>query len=163
MVQVLPAGDEFAYSKVMSRIGEAGTGTMVADPYIGFEEVLDLARSTGVTRILAAKRGRDGGKKRLEAIRAGVLHLKADRVIQVRVAGKELHDRFVIPAVGPVTMIGMSLNGVGSTVTIITPIGDQGGAVRDAYEELWDAAEVLATSVDPVDGDDGEGEGPPSQ
>ena len=119
---------------------------MLADPYLRSDDVLALAASTGVDRILVGERG----KSRHDAIRAGVPALAVERVIEVRVAGRELHDRCLIPAAGPITVIGGSLNGAGSNITIVTQINDPEGAVRTSYEDLWDSAEILARSKAPV-------------
>lgn len=147
VVEVLSVGDEFALSRILARIGAAGPDAMLADPYLTHRDALSLAATTGVTRLLVGERGK---AKERDAIRAALPAMTLDRLVKARVAGKELHDRCLIPVTGPVTMIGGSLNGAGKHLTILTPFEDPSGAVRTTYETLWGSADPLAESAPPL-------------
>lgn len=154
VVQVVASDDPHALVKVMGHIGAVGPGAMLADPYVRLEEALRLATSTGVDRVLVG-----GGPARAKAnaeMRAALDLAPIGRVFEVRVAGKELHDRCLVPRSGPVTMIGGSLNTFGKRSVVLTTVEDRDGAVRRTYEDLWTQAEPLVqhTPPDDVEADD---------
>ncbi|QXC59903.1 hypothetical protein KSP35_16180 [Aquihabitans sp. G128] len=154
VVEVVASNDPHALVKVMGHIGSAGLGAMLADPYVGLEQALRLLTSTGVDRVLVG--GGDARAKANAEMRAALDVAPIGRVFEVRVAGRELHDRCLVPRSGPVTMIGGSLNTFGKRSVVLTTVEDREGAVRRTYEDLWSKAETLVkcTPPDEVELDD---------
>jgi hypothetical protein len=84
-------------------------------------------------------------KRELDLLATGLAALPPERQLEIRIA-TALHDRYLIPREeGRVTMLGMSLGGIGKKVSTITTLGEVASvALRDAHEALWRDAETLA-------------------
>lgn len=156
-VMVLGTGDSLGLPRIMGKIGAAGAA-LLADPYLKLEDAMHIAMSTGVDRILISERSKERDR---DAIRAAFSRLPTDRVVEVRVAGRELHDRFLISDDGSVTSIGGSLNGASKHVMVLHDLADSQNEIRKAYDKMWKNAELLvktATAGGPVD--DARSDGP---
>jgi len=131
---VLAAGDEWATTDVLRMVKQAGPCLLV-DPYCREPQLNDLVRHTDTTRVLV------GPTVESEAFDLTLGVVKSPRNLEIRVSAN-IHDRHVIPDVGQVLALGMSLNGLGSTkASIIVHLGDDiSAAVRQIHEELWTSA-----------------------
>lgn len=144
---VLEQGNEFAFASVVAKIAEIGECTFV-DPYFGAGEVEVVFRTTSVTRVIT------GGKpaNRVRTLAAAVAALRAGGVEtpEIRVSD-DFHDRYIVPASGPVWLLGTSLNGVGNRLSTMVelPEAPAGAAVRQAVAKAWDEGAALAASVEP--------------
>jgi hypothetical protein len=68
------------------------------------------------------------------------------RPVEVR-SSTELHDRVLVADDGDVLTVGTSLNGVGRTTTVMTPIPSPAReSLRDEYERLWSEATLVGPS-----------------
>ncbi len=139
---VLEPGDPLALVRVVGKIAEVGPALLV-DPYFRLDQLGHIATVTKVERVLTSKRVTEADRQVLEL---GVKTLTLDRPFEVRVAPKELHDRFLIPATGEVRQLGSSLNSVGSVVTVFSRLRDGAEQLRGRYEDMWRDAAPLASA-----------------
>lgn len=138
-VLVLEAGDSFAYAEVTVRLSNVGQATLV-DPWLRVEQLLHVAQFTEVIRILV------GQGVNQNQLKAAVGSLNLPRPFEVRVS-PEVHDRYFVPKVGTVDVLGTSLNGVGKRPTILTPLDVAGSnAVRRLVDGMWKKASPLAVA-----------------
>jgi hypothetical protein len=155
---VLDPDNPFAYAQALGALSQAERALLV-EPYLRLEQLIDVEKLGNIERVLVGSRL--SGKDR-ELLATGLAALPADRPLEIRVA-KDLHDRYLIPATeGRVTMLGMSLGGIGKKVSTITTLGEVASiALRDAHEEIWTDAEVLRTNRAPsAEADPGAGDAP---
>jgi hypothetical protein len=135
---VVTPDDPLAYPKVIGHIGQLDK-VMLVDPYIDSLSLYLLGGEARVERILTGKKM---GKGKLGELKATLGRLDQGSRPEVRTS-QTLHDRFVL-ASDSVWTIGSSLNGIGKSLTVITPIrGQEGDALRAKLEEQWDAAMLL--------------------
>jgi hypothetical protein len=142
---VLSPSDELSYARLIGSIAAVGKCALV-DGYFTVNSLLDVVQRTDVQRILVRPDHQKTGRN--AALAQGVAGLRIDRPFEIRI-GDQIHDRFVIPASGPVRFIGTSLSGVGRRVALTGQIGDEAtsNALRDVFEEAWSNSEVLAKAT----------------
>lgn len=136
----LDPDDPAALSAVVKRLASLGKALLV-DPYLRLEQLNLIAGYTEIDRVLIT----DAVEKPERSAMAHALsNTVINRPIEVRVAKKsEVHDRYVIPEVGPVTFIGSSIGTVGRRPTVIGQLRDTADEVRARYENVWRSASVL--------------------
>lgn len=139
---ILDPKDPFSYARVIGRIARHGNA-LIADPYFRLDQLLDIVQRTEVTRVLTSTKI---SKAERAALATAVQSLNLPRSFEIRVAdGKEMHDRYFIPAKGPVEFLGTSLNQVGQKFTVVAPIDDPAATViRKSFEDLWSKSAVVA-------------------
>ncbi len=103
-----------------------------------------LTRVEGTWELVSPARREQVGTADLEGLRTGIEQLTLTRPFEVRVAGRELHDRYLIPPTGSVTYLGSSINGIGHVVTAMARISDGADELRSTYEEIWTESKSLA-------------------
>ncbi len=141
-VVVLEPGDPIALGRVVERLASSGDALLV-DPYFRLDQLLLIIDRTVVTRVLTSERVDAEG---LEGLQTSTERLTLPRPFEIRVASRELHDRYVIPATGAVTNIGSSMNGLGHVLTAMSSISDGADEVREMYERMWTESSVLASA-----------------
>ena len=142
---ILEATDSTAFARVVGRIADAGPALLV-EPYFRLDVFMPITEFTGVTRVLGSERT---DKTSRDVLGLAIEKLILDRPFEVRVASREVHDRYVIPDSGSVQFIGASLNGLGQVATAMGVINDGSEEIRRLYESIWDASDVLATAKRP--------------
>ena len=142
---VLQPDDPIALARVVERFARAGDALLV-EPYFRLEHLLLVTNSTEITRVLTSERTNQADRS---ALKTGVEALTLARRFEVRVTGRELHDRGLIPPAGNATLIGSSLNSVGRVVTVMTEVDDGADQLRSVYERMWDEATHLASASQP--------------
>jgi hypothetical protein len=141
-VIVLEPGDPTVLGRVVERLASCGDGLLV-DPYFRLDQLMMVASQTELTKILISERLDRGSR---EGLKTGIEQLVLPRPLEVRVAGRELHDRYLIPTSGSITAIGSSVNGVGTVVTAMNIIVDGADDLRTTYEKMWAEAVPLASA-----------------
>ncbi|MGV0859894.1 hypothetical protein ABQE96_12035 [Mycobacteroides chelonae] len=165
-VVVLGRADPLAYPTLVGQLAAAGPGLLV-DPYLKLEDVHMVVVSTQLTRLLVS--GKPQNKGPVSAMQAYLESPSLGRHVEVR-ASNTLHDRVLISDDGDVLTLGTSLNGVGHTTTVLTPIPSPAReSLKDEYERLWlEASPVGPPSTDgakepkDMDGTEDEQETPPA-
>jgi hypothetical protein len=139
---LLAAGDEWATRDIMRAVQQSGPG-MLVDPYCREEQLNDIARYTETTRVLI------GPSVASENFDLTLARIKPPRRLELRVS-VDIHDRHVIPDVGPVLAFGASLNGVGrNKPTIVARLSEaMSGIVRQTYSDLWRKAIIWSAPHD---------------
>lgn len=143
-VTVDPA-DKMSFARLLNQFNNLGPGLLV-DPYLRLEQFLEVADATPVTRVLTSSRafGTEAQRRLYQRALSA-----ADGKILVRHIDK-LHDRHYIPETGNIWMLGVSLNGVGKNVSVLTQLGEESSRVlREAYEGYWQDASVLEPVENP--------------
>jgi hypothetical protein len=139
-VVVLEPGDPVALGRVVEHFARSGNALLV-DPYFRLDHLMLVVGRTVLTRVLTSERVDTAD---LQGLRTGIEQLTLTRPFEVRVAGRELHDRYLIPPTGSVTYLGSSMNGIGHVVTAMARISDGADELRRTYEEIWTEATSLA-------------------
>jgi hypothetical protein len=139
---VIEAHDSLAFARVVQRIAEAGPALLV-DPYFRLEELLTIVTSTSVTRVLTSERTT---AEQRTGLKLGVESLQIDRPFEVRVATREVHDRYLIADEGEVQFVGTSLNSLGRTSTAMGKVHDGAVQLRELYEKVWRESSPLASA-----------------
>lgn len=137
---VLESTDATALARVVGRIGQSGSALLV-EPYFRLDHLMTIIEYTEVTRVLASERTTENDRKTLKL---GVEKLVLGRQFEVRVASREVHDRYVIPDRGRVQFIGASLNSLGQVATAMGTVNDGADEIRRLYESIWDDSPVLS-------------------
>lgn len=138
-VVVLEAHDPLAYPLLVGQLANAGAGLLV-DPYLKLDGLHRIIVSTQLSRLLVSVKS---GKSELSAMQTHLDSASLGRRVEVRKSTK-LHDRYLIADDNSVFTLGTSLNGVGRTTTVFTPMPEKAAAVlREEYEQLWDNAELV--------------------
>jgi hypothetical protein len=151
-VVVLEAEDPLAYPKLVGQLVNAGAG-MLVDPYLKLDGLAGIVDITQLTRLLVSVKT---GKPELAAMQTHLDSPRLSRRVEVRKSTK-LHDRILLAEDRSVFTLGTSLNGVGSTTTVLSPMPLEAAAVlRDLYEQRWAEAELVGPQ--PV-ADEGDGDG----
>lgn len=138
---VLEKGDPIALARVVSKIAELGPSLLV-EPYFRLDVLMPVFQNTQVTRVLTSERA---GTKDLENLSLGLSKLVSDRPFEVRAAGREIHDRYIIPDAGPAHFLGASLNGLGQIVTAMGHLRDLSDPLRATYDSIWKDSRVIGT------------------
>jgi hypothetical protein len=141
-VVVLQPNDPVALGKVVEHFAKAGDALLV-DPYFRLDQLTLVVGRTVLTRVLTSERVTEA---ELAGLQTSVEQLLLPRAFEVRVASRELHDRYLIPPSGPITLLGSSMNSIGHVVTAMTPLSDGADDLRRTYENLWDGSRVLASA-----------------
>ena len=154
-VVVLESNDPLAYPLLVGQLAEAGEGLLV-DPYLKVDGLHRVIQSTRLTRLLVT------GKHNASEIAAMQTYLDSPslaRRIEMR-SSTELHDRILLTDDETVLTLGTSLNSIGRTTTVLTPMPPTAGDVlRAKYEEIWDTGLLVGPQPDEVgEGQDDEDE-----
>lgn len=140
-VVILKADDPLAYPKLIGALASYGDALLV-DPYLGLEELDQITNGTSISRVLVSNSKRTEPKRK--GMAAYLASTQLTRDIEVR-ASDGLHDRQVFTEDKKVFMLGTSLNGVGKSTTMLSPVPEPGAsAMNDHYSTLWDAAVSIA-------------------
>lgn len=144
-VEVLAKGP-LSYGRVIGRIAEHDH-PMLVDAYFDVNSVAEIILHTSVSRILLAEKPDKRGKSRVAAVIGALSRFDlSDRPLELR-SCTELHDRFVVPAEGPIEAIGTSLNSAHRHLTTYVTIeGPEASVLRDHLEGLWSSARALFPS-----------------
>jgi len=139
-VVVLGREDPLAYPILVGQIAAAGTGLLV-DPYLKLADLHTIVVSTQLTRLLVS--GKPNNRSAVAAMEAYLGSQSLPRSIEVR-SSSGLHDRVLIADDGDVLTVGTSLNGIGRTTTVMTPIPSPAReSLRHEYERLWSEAALV--------------------
>ncbi|MDG4796958.1 hypothetical protein [Micromonospora sp. WMMD1082] len=142
-VVVLGREDPLAYPILVGQFAAAGTGLLV-DPYLKLADLHTIVVSTQLTRLLVS--GKPNNRGVVASMEAYLGSKSLARQIEVR-SSEGLHDRVLIADDGDVLTVGTSLNGVGRTTTVMTPIPSPARkSLRDEYERLWSEATLVGPS-----------------
>ncbi|UOG23669.1 hypothetical protein MTX80_22875 (plasmid) [Gordonia amicalis] len=158
-VVVLKADDPLAYPQLVGQLANIGEGLLV-DPYLKLNDLHRIVVSTGLTRLLVT--GVRNNQRELAAMQTYLDSPSLSRDIEVR-CSMELHDRLLIAddEEEPILTLGTSLNGVGRKLTVLSPVpSSEHSTLRDAYETIWENAELVGPEYDEDDEDDEDDEGP---
>lgn len=142
---VIRPDDPLNYAMLTRAVAEAGAG-MLCDPYFKPDMLRWLSASTSVQRVLV-KRARQK-KERLDQEQLFPVFLGAvtrDVALEVRITDDDsFHDRGLVAANGDVILIGTSLTGIGTHLTVVVPLPEVAGRPwREHHERLWEAAERI--------------------
>lgn len=143
--------DPMAYARIFHLISGHGSGLLI-DPYLKFDGLVDVMEISGIDRVLTSN---DNARNRLAIFARALGASPTPPAVRTTGLGK-LHDRFFIPDEGPVFTLGSSLNSITKRPGVVTPIADEAAsaAIRKAYAEIWNDADVVAAT--PTEGDDAE-------
>ena len=139
----------------MGQLTDAGEGLLV-DPYLKLDILHRIVTSTHLTRLLVS--GKSSNRAEIAAMQTYLDSASLSRHVEVRTS-TELHDRYLLADDGPVLTLGTSLNGVGRTTTVLTPMPSGAREVlRETYERLWADASLVGPQPveDETDGEDDE-------
>lgn len=144
--------DTFAYARLLGRLS-ALEDTLMIDPYIDQQQLIELAQLPRLRRVLTSLPGRNTTDKEARRVRLSMVMSKVNRPLELRIApAGVLHDRIMIPEMGGVVQLSSSLNSITERVSIVTTLGaDLSASLRQHYDEIWrDADTILApTENDP--------------
>jgi hypothetical protein len=150
-VVVLGKEDPLAYPILVGQFAAAGTGLLV-DPYLKLADLHTIVVSTQLTRLLMS--GKTNNRGVVASLEAYLGSQSLARPVEVR-SSTELHDRVLVADDGDVLTVGTSLNGVGRTTTVMTPIPSPAReSLRDEYERLWSEATLVGPSPAEEDADE---------
>lgn len=136
---VIDPENAFAYTTVWNALNDQGPGLLV-DPYLRFEQLEDLHAYGAATRLLTSPKAFPHSANKALYARALAAF---DGNLEVRYSG-DLHDRYYIADNGAVLMLGISLNGIGRKISVLTTLSPRAAeAIRALVEEQWNDAEVL--------------------
>lgn len=135
--------DPLAWGSLVGKIADIGD-CLIVDPYLKPEQYLDIAKFTGVTRVILKR-----PDKPQKLVTWQVNHRLAGDSIDIRIAEQhQMHDRFIVGD-NAVYTLGCSLEGVGRKPTILNAHrGLVAGQIRKAAEELWNSAEAISAGAD---------------
>lgn len=139
-VVVLEGDDPLAYPFLVGQLAEAGEGLLI-DPYLKLDALHRIVTSTRLTRLLVS--GKPGNRAEVAAMQTYLDSQSLARHVEVR-ASTEVHDRILLTDDGTVLTLGTSLNSVGRTTTVLTPMPSNAGAfLRNTSEEIWGNATLV--------------------
>lgn len=152
-VVVLEGQDPLAYPLLVGQLANAGAGLLV-DPYLKLDGLHRIVVSTQLTRLLVS--GKRGNNAELSAMQTHLDSASLTRRVEVR-KSTELHDRILLAEEGDVFTLGTSLNGVGRTTTVMTPMTSPAReSLRELYEQLWADAALVGPQPVEDEHDDGD-------
>lgn len=131
--------DPFAYVRVFASIASRSGGLLV-DPYLEIEQVLDVLKVASIRRILTGSK-----KQQMHPLMSMALG-RLENPPELRwIDASKLHDRFFLPDMGDILMLGSSLNSIAKRPGIVVQIKDAAAvdAVRTAYRAIWESATVI--------------------
>ncbi|NHO84863.1 hypothetical protein [Micromonospora sp. CMU55-4] len=139
-VVVLGREDPLAYPILVGQFAVAGAGLLV-DPYLKLADLHTIVVSTQLTRLLVS--GKPNNRGVVASMEAYLGSQSLPRPVEVR-SSIGLHDRVLIADEGDVLTVGTSLNGIGRTTTVMTPIPSPAReSLRNEYERLWREATLV--------------------
>lgn len=155
-VVVLQSDDPLAYPLLVGQLAEAGEGLLV-DAYLKLEDLHRIVISTRLTRLLVS--GKPNNRSHVAAMQTYLDSSSLSRHVEVR-SSTELHDRILLTDDGDVLTLGTSLNGVGRTTTVLTPMPSGAREIlRQTYEQYWDNGVLVGPQpVEPEEDDEDETE-----
>lgn len=155
-VVLLGKEDPLAYPTLVGQLAAAGPGLLV-DPYLKLADLHTIVVSTQLTRLLVS--GKSNNQSVLSSMQAYLDSPSLGRRVEVR-ASVELHDRVLLADDEDVLTLGTSLNGVGRTTTVMTPIPSPAReTLRVEYERLWTEATLVGPPpIEAEDEDNGPGD-----
>jgi len=122
-----------AYPILVGQLAAAGPGLLV-DPYLKLADLHTIVVSTQLTRLLVS--GKTNNRGEVGAMLACLGKGSLSRRVEVR-SSTGLHDRVLMADDGDVLTVGTSLNGVGKTTTVVSPMPSPAReSLRDEYERL---------------------------
>lgn len=122
-----------AYPILVGQLAAAGPGLLV-DPYLKLADLHTIVVSTQLTRLLVS--GKTNNRGDVGAMLACLGNGSLSRRVEVR-SSTGLHDRVLMADDGDVLTVGTSLNGVGKTTTVVSPMPSPAReSLRDEYERL---------------------------
>lgn len=140
---IIDPDNPFAYATVWSALAAQGPGLLV-DPYLRLEQLADLHAFGAATRLLISPTAFAGPNGRAVYERALTAF---DGKLSVRLS-RDLHDRYYLTDNGPVLMLGVSLNGIGRKISVLTTLSAVAGdAIRSLVERQWGSAELVEASA----------------
>lgn len=156
-VVVLGREDPLAYPILVGKLAAAGPGLLV-DPYLKLADLHTIVVSTQLTRLLVS--GKTNNRGEVGGMHAYLGKGSLSRRVEVR-SSTGLHDRVLLADDGDVITVGTSLNGVGRTTTVMSPMPSPAReSLRDEYDRLWADAKLVGPEPEddeePVDGGQGE-------
>lgn len=155
-VVVLGREDPLAYPILVGQLAAAGPGLLV-DPHLKLADLHMIVVSTQLTRLLVS--GKTNNRGEVASMQAYLGKGSLSRRVQVR-SSTELHDRVLLADDRDVITVGTSLNGVGRTTTVMSPLPSPArDSLRDEYERLWADASLVGPEPDEEDEDDEEPDG----
>ena len=136
---VLDVDDPFAYAKAVAYLRTA-TPALLIDPYLRMPELIELARVPTVQRGLVSTKL----KAQELADRGRIAQVvNQERPLEVRKTA-DAHDRYLVPTVGHVLMLGGSLNTIGHAPITLTSLSDDlSDVVRERYTAMWLTAQPV--------------------
>ncbi len=143
---VLDPKNPFAYAQALGGMSSVKNALLV-EPWFRLEQLIVMAEFDNITRVLIGSKLKPA---EYELLATGLAALSRERKLEIRKA-QDLHDRYLIPADdGNVRMLGVSLGGIGKSVSTMTTLGEVASrALREAHEELWRRAEVIEPKTPP--------------
>lgn len=157
-VVVLGRDDPLAYPLLIGQLASVGGAGLLVDPFLRVEQLHQLITLTSLTRILVSGKDQQRGVRAAMSAYLGIGSLNVARDIEVR-ASTRLHDRVLVAEDGSTYTLGTSLNGVGRTTTVFSPMpAPASEALSEEYEEVWESAELVGPQP-PDDEDDAAGDG----
>lgn len=152
-VVVLGREDPLAYPILVGQFAAAGPGLFV-DPYLKLADLHTIVVSTQLTRLLVS--GKANNRGQVGAMQAYLGTGSLSRRVEVR-SSTGLHDRLLMADDGDVVTVGTSLNGVGRTTTVMSPVPSPAReSLRVEYERLWADALLVGPQPDEDEDDDEE-------
>ncbi len=142
---VIEATDSTAFARDVGRMAEAGSALLV-EPYFRLDVLMPIIEFTEITRVLTTERT---SKSDRNTPKLAVEKLTVDRPFEVRVASKDVHDRYLVPDSGPVQFVGASLNGLGQVATAMGTLHDGSDEIRNLYESIWTSSPTHAVARKP--------------
>ncbi|NMR29114.1 hypothetical protein [Crystallibacter degradans] len=154
-VVLLGKEDPLAYPTLVGQLAAAGPGLLV-DPYLKLADVHTIVVSTQLTRLLVS--GKRNNQSVVSSMQAYLDSPSLGRQVEVR-SSAELHDRVLLADDADVLTLGTSLNGVGRTTTVLTPIPSPAReSLRDEYERIWTEATLVGPPPLEAEGENNEQE-----
>lgn len=140
---VLRPDDRFAYARLVHRMAQVPEA-MLVEPYLRLDQYIEIAELENITRFMVGPRIGSGERASLaRALRAADPNTRPEFRVSTN-----LHDRYLLPkAEGHQgLMLGVSINGVGRTVTTLVALSETTtAALTAAFRDLWESAEPLVT------------------
>ncbi|SUA14147.1 Uncharacterised protein [Mycolicibacterium aichiense] len=150
-VVVLEGQDPLAYPILVGQLANAGAGLLI-DPYLKLDGLHRIVVSTQLTRLLVS--GKRSNNAELSAMQTHLDSASLSRPVEVRKSTK-LHDRILLTEDGAVLTLGTSLNSVGTTTTVMSPMPSPAReSLRELCEQLWSEATLVGPQIVEVEPDD---------
>lgn len=149
VVVLAPEDQNLGYGRVLGRVSTCGDA-LVADHYLGVQELMDLLEHTDASRFMI------GPRMPRDRVTELSLQIKLSRPSDVGVVRElrraDFHDRYLVGEQNVFTLTA-SLNGVSkSSMALLMEMTDVAAdAIRTHVEQLWKSAEPLARGLSQED------------